>query len=317
MIYFRLPFGENIFTTDGGLKTLVSFHSFSGNQTIECSGNIIKAGKNDIKINGETLAEISDNTFQVSKEEYLKTISDVVDFLNEKRLKKLVISRQIKKDFSSVDLKKSFLNLCEAYPNAFCYVFNENGECWMGAFSELLGKFNKTSGIFETMSLAGTLPVDADWTEKEVEEQKAVTEYISDILSKYSTSVEVSETFDHISGNIKHLRTDFLAQIHEKDFENLISELHPTPAVCGIPKDVCTKAINNFEKHTRSFYSGYSRIDFGDEMLCFVNLRCAKITKNSATVFAGGGITPLSIPENEWKETELKAAAILKNLAIS
>jgi len=32
------------------------------------------------------------------------------------------------------------------------------------------------------MSLAGTLPINEEWSEKEIEEQKPVTHYISEIL---------------------------------------------------------------------------------------------------------------------------------------
>lgn len=52
----------------------------------------------------------------------------------------------------------------------------------MGAFSEVLGKFNKQTHTFETMSLAGTLPVSENWSEKEIEEQKPVSSYIRNIL---------------------------------------------------------------------------------------------------------------------------------------
>jgi isochorismate synthase len=47
--------------------------------------------------------------------------------------------------------------------------------------SEVLGKFNKATHEFETMALAGTLPVSEDWSEKEIEEQKPVTTYIQNI----------------------------------------------------------------------------------------------------------------------------------------
>ena len=45
-----------------------------------------------------------------------------------------------------------------------------------------------------------------------------------------------------------------------------------------------------------------------------MNLRCAKIYKNQVIAFAGGGITALSSPEKEWRETELKSQAILNHL---
>ena len=166
------------------------------------------------------------------------------------------------------------------------------------------------------MSLAGTLPVDEEWSEKEIEEQKPVTHYISEILKKYVTlsEVEESETYNHISGNLKHLRTNFTAKIEDNRLKELIEELHPTPAVCGIPKEFCKEKIIEIEKYNREFYAGYIKIETEEEIYYFVNLRCAKIYKNQVIAFAGGGITELSSPEKEWRETELKSQAILHHL---
>jgi isochorismate synthase len=237
-------------------------------------------------------------------------LAEVIAFIKENRLQKLVISRRKKWDYQNICLTKTFLNLCKNYPNAFAYFFIENEECWMGAFSEVLGKFNKKTSEFETMSLAGTLPLNEDWTAKEIEEQKPFSDYILKILKQFSENVEMSKTQDHISGNIKHLRTDFKAKINPENLEKLVAELHPTPAVCGIPKDFCRKAIENFEKYPREFYAGFSKIETENEIRFFVNLRCGKFYKNSAHLFVGGGITKDSNPEKEWRETELKSEAV-------
>ncbi len=187
----------------------------------------------------------------------------------------------------------------------------------MGAFSELLGNFNKKTSAFETMSMAGTLRVNENWSAKEIEEQRPVTDYVSTILKKYSSDIYQSETYDHISGNIKHLRTDFKMKTEPRHLNNIISELHPTPAVCGIPKEFCRKAIFNFEETSRELYSGYIRIETETEIQFFVNLRCAQFFRNGAVIYAGGGITAQSDADAEWRETELKSDAILKNLISS
>jgi isochorismate synthase len=80
----------------------------------------------------------------------------------------------------------------------------------MGGFSEILGKFDKKNNNFETMSVAGTLPLDEHWTDKEIEEQKAVTEYIQSILRKFSSNLKVSSTKDLISEILNILKPIFL-----------------------------------------------------------------------------------------------------------
>lgn len=316
MIYFRFPFSDSIFTVnENSDKKSVSFLSFDETESIDFYGNIEEFFFNENiwsnQISTELLEFKEENQF-----EYEAKLGKVIEFIKENQLSKLVVSRRKVFDFEEkkINLSRTFLNLCKSYPNAFVYFFIKDGKCWIGAFSELLGKFDKKTSEFETMSLAGTLPVNETWTAKEIEEQKPVTDFIKNILKNYSSEVEQSETYDHISGNIKHLRTDFKAKIMSEDLENLISELHPTPAVCGIPKDLCKSAIEKFESHPRNFYAGYIKVETEETVQYFVNLRCAEFFENACLIYVGGGITAESSPEKEWRETELKSEAILKNL---
>lgn len=316
MLYFRFPFSDSIFTVnENSDKKSVSFLSFDETESIDFYGNIEEFFFNENILSNQISTELlefkEENQF-----EYEAKLGKVIEFIKENQLSKLVISRRKVFDFEEkkINLSRTFLNLCKSYPNAFVYFFIKDGKCWIGAFSELLGKFDKKTSEFETMSLAGTLPVNETWTAKEIEEQKPVTDFIKNILKNYSSEVEQSETYDHISGNIKHLRTDFKAKIMSEDLENLISELHPTPAVCGIPKHLCKSAIEKFESHPRNFYAGYIKVETEETVQYFVNLRCAEFFENACLIYVGGGITAESSPEKEWRETELKSEAILKNL---
>lgn len=321
MIYFKLPFDETLYSTDQKQdKESVSFQSFDLLRQITFKGHIINASgqfEHDT-ITNENLLKDESHFNEETKDEYIKTLHQVIEVIKDHDLPKLVYSRRkIFTDFNGINFKESFKKLCTSYPNAFRYLFNDGQNAWMGAFSETLGKFNKTTHQFETMSLAGTLPVSEEWTEKEIEEQKPVTSYIKDILGNYSENIELSETYDHISGNIKHLRTDFKAHIQPEDLDSLIHDLHPTPAVCGIPKDFCKQNIQKFEKFPREFYAGFIKVETDESVMYFVNLRCARLYKDSVHIFVGGGITAQSDAEKEWRETELKSEAVLKNLVIS
>ncbi|WP_426482029.1 chorismate-binding protein [Chryseobacterium sp. R2ACT005] len=322
MIYFKLPFDERLLSADEkNTKNAVNFYSYNGLDQISFHGNIVEVNAEEFthtSITNEELISDSTNSAAETKEEYCHTLQQVIEVIKENNLPKLVYSRRkIFTDFKTINYRESFENLCNSYPNAFRYLFNDGQNTWMGAFSEVLGKFNKITHEFETMALAGTLPVSEEWSEKEIEEQKPVTTYIQDILNNYSDNVKQSETYDHISGNIKHLRTDFKTHIKAEDLDRIIQDLHPTPAVCGIPKDFCNENIRKYEKFSREFYAGYIKVETEESILYFVNLRCARLYKDSVHVFVGGGITAQSNPEKEWKETELKSEAILKNLVIS
>ncbi len=318
-VFFKLPFSNQIYTLNQKSdENPVSFFSFDQKQTADFYGEIQEISETDF-LN----LEFSDSSFPAlpatkteTEAEYLQKLSDLIGFIKENKLPKLVLSRRKLLNFQTqFNCNQSFLNLCKSFPNAFVYVFVNDNSAWIGAFSELLGKYEKSTETFQTMSLAGTIPLNEEWTDKEINEQKPVTDYIKNILNQFSSTVFQSETHDHISGNIKHLRTDFQLNVEASKVESLITELHPTPAVCGIPKDFCMNAIADFEKNPRKFYAGYSRVETEDFLYYFVNLRCAELFKNAAVLYLGGGITSDSSPENEWKETELKSEALLKNLS--
>ncbi len=326
MIFFRFPFSENILTVEENSSGKpVSFFSFDKSEIIDFEGNIKKISIDEF-LEKEILSDsLKTELLEFNEEnqtEYQKKLEEVIDFIKENNLPKLVISRRklliysSLNSFGKINLSQTFLNLCKSYPNAFVYFFIKNGKCWLGAFSELLGKFNKKTSEFETMSLAGTIPAEESWTNKEIEEQKPVTGFIKNILNNFSENVEQSGNFDHISGNIKHLRTDFKTKIEKENLEKLIAELHPTPAICGIPKEFCKKAIQDFEKHPRSLYAGYIKVETEETVQYFVNLRCAEFFRNEAIIYIGGGITAESNPEKEWNETELKSEAVIKNIAM-
>ena len=319
---FRLPFEEKFILINHheAAKNVASFFPFTNGKTIHlkaenlevCTSEELKSSFFEVENFPEMNAELN----IPQHEEYLQKLEKAIEIIKQNNLPKLVISRPIAKEISSINLEETYQLLCKKYPNTLCYLLISDEEIWIGATPEILGKFNKKTHEFFTMSLAGTLPINEEWSEKEIEEQKPVTHYISEILKKYVTLSEVkeSETYNHISGNIKHLRTDFTAKIEDNRLEELIEELHPTPAVCGIPKEFCKEKIIEIEQYNREFYAGYIKIETEEEIYYFVNLRCAKIYKNQVIAFAGGGITELSSPEKEWRETELKSQAILHHL---
>jgi isochorismate synthase len=92
----------------------------------------------------------------------------------------------------------------------------------------------------------------------------------------------------------------------------MLELLHPTSAVCGMPKEITQKFIEKHEGFDRSYFSGYiGPVNVQYETNIYVNLRCTKLENNHAQLFAGAGIISNSNPEKEWKETEIKMDTIL------
>ncbi len=322
MLIFRLPDSDIFHTLENSRERQVSFVSFDSKTVFDFKGSIKEISREDIENqivspkNKSSLIEIGKETL----DSYAVKVAQAKDFIERNELKKLVLSRRKLLMYLDIDSKKklsltkSFLKFCDSYPSAFCYLFEKNSEIWMGGFSEVLGKFDKRNNSFETMSVAGTLPLEESWTDKEIEEQKVVTNYIQSILRKFSSNLKISSSKDLISGNIKHLQTNFSAEISPESLDKIISELHPTPAVCGFPKELCAQGIKSIEHFNREFYAGYIKVETVDFIYYFVNLRCASFFKNYAFLFVGGGITLKSDARNEWEETELKSLAIESNL---
>ncbi|MDR2122147.1 MAG: isochorismate synthase [Flavobacteriaceae bacterium] len=257
-----------------------------------------------------------ENTEVFSREDYLELVEKTVRFLQEGKARKIVISRKKWINNPEINPVQSFLFLCKKYPESFCHLSYWNPkEVWLGATPEILGIFEEP--FFKTISLAGTLP-DEDsflWGEKEIGEQRYVTEYIHEKLKNHSSRISLNGPNTLHLGHVKHLITYFSAQLENStQLSQLIQALHPTPAVCGLPLEVSRNFILKEEGYDRDFYAGYIGIQTPDFQNYFVNLRCGRLHKNGVLLFVGGGITAQSDPEKEWKETELKAKFISESL---
>jgi isochorismate synthase len=254
-----------------------------------------------------------------SKDNYLKMIEDTVSEIREGALSKVIMARQIPVGRIDTSLGTTLLQLHEQTPNAFTYLVNlPVAGIWMGATPEVLIKLE--NDYFETVSLAGTQirkpdPDEYFWSTKDIEEQAFVSRYMLDVffnfdIHKYKTSGP--DTLE--SGKVAHLKTSFFfpAERIESCIGNFIAELHPTPAVCGLPKDLADEHIRRTEPFDRRYYSGYlGPWRLNGKVSLFVNLRCMEITPEQFILFAGGGITSHSVPEKEWDETNLKAKTLL------
>ncbi|MGB1316322.1 MAG: chorismate-binding protein [Chitinophagales bacterium] len=213
------------------------------------------------------------------------------------------------------DLGIYFVKLLENYKTAFVNIFyKQEIGLWLGATPETLVK--KDTRFYETVSLAGTKLISANraWTNKEKEEQQIVTDYIKDVLIEEDCSIEndlKSKTIE--AGLIAHIKTEIKFS-SQKTFLELAKILHPTPAVCGFPKEEALKLIRKHEGNQRQLYAGFIGVVTENIKHLFVNLRCMRITEKDFLIYVGAGITKDSKPEKEWQETENKAQTLMRFL---
>ncbi|MEE0977976.1 MAG: chorismate-binding protein, partial [Muribaculaceae bacterium] len=95
----------------------------------------------------------------------------------------------------------------------------------------------------------------------------------------------------------------------------LLDELSPTPALSGFPVATAIDEISLIEDHNRECYGGYVGYVTPSALKCYVNLRSVKLCDSGYCIFAGGGVTAQSNPEDEWNETENKTMVLRKNIA--
>ncbi len=268
---------------------------------------------NDIsEIDNFEIPSTKESLFTISMEEYLQQLNNFIEGFSKNEIKKAVFSR-ISEIENDIALSTLFSRLEEKYGNkALIYIVSsDNFGTWIGATPEILLEGNTTE--IRSMSLAGTKAKEGiQWTSKEEEEQQIVTDFIADKITKYEpTHFSQSEPYTFYSGAVYHLRSDFSFQLPKQNWLPLIKELHPTPAVCGIPTKKAVKHILSFEKHERKFYTGLIGFITANELQVYVNLRCMEKTANGFALYLGGGITDASDPQDEWNETENKAKTLL------
>lgn len=261
---------------------------------------------------------------ETTKEQYCQSVENALEEIRSARLTKVVLARRLKLDLlPEFEPFILFQRLCQNYANAFVSLVAvpELGT-WIGASPELL--LSLADNELVTVSLAGTQTPSVNssltWGDKELEEQAIVSDYIRDCFLAQGIT-EFTETGPETMkiGELQHLRTRFSFKMTGANgmpsTNKLLAALHPTPAVCGVPKAAALEFIREMEPYDREFYAGYlGPVNLHAQTHLFVHLRCLQLQRNSAILYAGAGITKDSIPEKEWLETELKLNSLQRFL---
>ncbi|QCE04367.1 menaquinone-specific isochorismate synthase [Vigna unguiculata] len=117
---------------------------------------------------------------------------------------------------------------------------------------------------------------------------------------------------------IQHLFAQLSGRLRtEKDEFEILSSLHPSPAVCGFPTEEAQLLIAETEVFDRGMYAGPVGWFGGGESEFAVGIRSALVEKDrGAFIYAGTGIVEGSSPYLEWDELELKTSQFTKLLKL-
>lgn len=253
---------------------------------------------------------------------YEALVARALDAIAAGAARKIVLSRADCRPLPpGLDLVGRAEALARRYPDAFVALVSLAGAgTWITATPETL--LRVADGQATTMALAGTqwpdpsLPLAAlEWPAKIVEEQGLVALFVRAAFAEASLH-NVTETAPRTvaAGHLRHLRSDFAAPVAAPDapaLARLVRALHPTSAVCGLPRDPARAFLARHEGHDRRAYTGFlGPAGFDDGTHLFVNLRCAQVLGDTLCLYVGGGIVAGSEPALEWTETEEKARVI-------
>lgn len=280
---------------------------------VELSGVSVDAGSSGIS--GQ-----SDN----ARSNYHIDFSSFHAQLQQGTFRKIVLARCADEvAVQSVDPAELFLRACQLYPRMFiAQVYTPQSGLWLTATPEIL--LDGDGASWRTIALAGTMALEGDqllgegetarWSTKNIEEQRVVATYIAECLERFTADFQEEGPRTVRAANLVHLRSDFTFSLPSDDcLGDLLMALHPTPAVCGLPKREAFDFIVHNEHTPRRYYSGFMgplRMSLAPSPLSethlYVSLRCMNIDRDVYHLYAGGGLLRDSVEELEWQETEAK-----------
>jgi menaquinone-specific isochorismate synthase len=276
---------------------------------------------------------------QKNAEAFKSSVASALESIQASQLSKIVLASAI--DVLSplpFNLADSLDTLRKRHPD--CYVFstsNGKGQNFIGASPERLLSIHNYH--LETDTLAGSAPrgrtasEDAAFayrllnSEKERREHQFVLNFICDRLAQLGLIPQMLPTPQLLKlSNIQHLWTpiqsEMLSDIHPLE---IVAQLHPTPAVAGVPTKMAQEQIRRYETFDRSLYAApLGWVDHQGNCQFIVGIRSALIDSEKpsrlfakayrARLYAGAGIVAGSDPNKELAEIQWKLQALLKTL---
>jgi isochorismate synthase len=264
---------------------------------------------------------------QPESDEWEKMINSASRLFQKETLEKIVLSR--KKIFtydSLVEMPVLFRELYLANKNSshfsVYHQFNYQ-EAFISFTPERL--FTLKGDQIESVSLAGSiargsdeeqdriLELEMNNSDKLTREHNIVTKSIEEKLKPILSQLTISPLFTMKLPYIQHRQAKISGVLKDETSAiDLISRLHPTPAVGGIPQDIARTKILEIEKTPRGYYAAPVGILSKDFSEIAVGIRSGLIIGQELTVFGGAGIVAGSTATEEWTETGIKMQPFIK-----
>jgi isochorismate synthase len=276
---------------------------------------------------------------------YMGSVRTAVERIREGRLRKVVLARALELQFASaVEVDSLVLRLSRRNPGAYTFAFdisevndhpreaenNPPSRLLVGASPELL--VSRHGMTVNTNPLAGSVARGTDsvtdWrhasallrSRKDRAEHAFVVEDVAERLRPFCTRLDIPPEPSLVqTSTLWHLSTRIRGTLRDPEVCSLTlaTALHPTPAVCGTPRDAAITTIRDLEGFDRGFYAGLvgwcNAAGDGEWVLC---IRCAEVEGSNVRLCAGAGIVEQSQPADELAETTVKLTTLLSALGV-
>ena len=261
---------------------------------------------------------------------YEAAVTEAVGRIRDGELDKVVLARTLEVEAGRpLDAKRLLHRLRAVEPHGYVFAAPiRDGASLVGATPELLVSLRRRRGARdaarrhraacgdpdEDRANADALVASAKNREEHAVVVRAVASALGPLCEPLSWDPDpvLLET-----ANVWHLATRFVGRVRDPSASvlDLVDALHPTPAVCGTPTDAARGVIDELEPFERGCYAGpVGWIDARRDGEWAIALRCAELSGERATLFAGAGIVADSEPASEVDETDRKFRAFLDSL---
>ncbi len=268
---------------------------------------------------------------QTERASWQRMVEQALQRIGSGDVEKVVLARalDLPRRWGAVDPAALVSALWEENHGSHVFLFEPApGEAVVGAAPETIATL--VDGVVRATAVAGSAPAGADSVEtaqlardlfnspKDRTEHDVVLRDMVARLGALGCSVE-HDVEPHVLAlaRIQHLETKIAAGVPpEVSLLDILASLHPTPAVCGIPRDVALAVLGVGESFDRGWYAGpVGWFDASGRGIFVPALRSAVHARNRWRLFAGAGIVQGSDPDLEWAETELKFRPVLRAIA--
>ncbi|WP_062109560.1 isochorismate synthase [Bacillus niameyensis] len=262
---------------------------------------------------------------EINVEKWVNSVKDIVNILKSTEMKKVVLARKLKVSFSDQPSSTYILQqLADQQQSSFIFSMEAEDGCFLGASPERLVKITGTEVL--STCLAGSTRRGKDEEDdrnlgegllndpKNLFEHELVVSMIEDALRPYCNQLSIpGDPILMKTPYIQHLYTPVVGKINKKgNIFSLVKDLHPTPALGGVPRKPAMKLIRENEEMDRGFYgSPIGWTDFQGNGEFIVGIRSGLLKGNSAYLYAGCGLVSDSVAEKELRETRVKFKPML------